>query len=64
LHAFLTSPMRPTCPAHLILFHFITLIFGEVYVLWRSSLCSLLQPPAASSLLFVYVTHTHAHLNP
>jgi len=52
LYAFLIFPIRATCPSHLTLHNLITLtIFGEVYKLRSSSLCSLLQPPATSSLL-------------
>jgi hypothetical protein len=52
LYAFLIPPMCATCSVHQIRLYLITLITsGEVYKLWSSSLCSLLQPPATSSLL-------------
>jgi hypothetical protein len=52
LHKFLISPMRATWAAYFVLIHLITLItFSEAFKLWSSSLCSLLQPPAISSLL-------------
>jgi len=51
LYAFLTCPMRVTSLAEFILPDFITLIiFDETCKLWSSSLFSLLQPPATSSL--------------
>jgi hypothetical protein len=52
LYAFLTSPMRATFIAHLILLDLITIIiFGQAYKICNSSLCSFLQHPSTSSLL-------------
>ena len=48
----LSSPIRATCPAHLILLDFITrTVLSEEYISFSSSLCSLLHSPVTSSLL-------------
>jgi len=48
----LSSPIRTTCPAHLIFLDFITrTILGEEYKSFSSSLCNLLHYPVTSSLL-------------
>ena len=52
LYAHLSSPIRVTCPAHLILLDFIIrTILGEEYKSFSSSLCNLLHSPVTSSLL-------------
>jgi hypothetical protein len=51
LYAFLSFPIRATCPAHLILYLIILIVLGEEYKSRTSSLCSFLHLLVTSSLL-------------
>jgi hypothetical protein len=50
LYNLFSSPIRVTCPAHIVLLDLICLmIFGNEYNWWISSLCNFFHSPATSS---------------
>ena len=58
LYTTLLSPIRATCPANLIFFHFIIPTMSEEYRSWSSSLCNFLHSLYTSSHLDPHILNT------
>jgi hypothetical protein len=63
IYTFLFSPIRATCPAHLVLYFIVLIILGWGQIM-HSSLCNFLHPPVTSIPLWSKYSQHHVLKQP